>query len=253
MGWFILAQLFAALLGFSGLGRRPENDKDLEILILRHQLNSVARKQNQPLKPNRTEKLILAVLVDKLKQHTHRSTQQLGEIVWIFKPATVLKWHRELVRRKWTYERKQKGGRPRIISKLENLIVRLAKENPRWGYARLEGELLKLGFKVSRTTIRNILNRHQIIPAPVRHGSLGWRQLMNHYREQLLACDFFTVETIWLQTLYVLFFIELGSRRVHLAGITAHPDQIWVTQQARQLIWELEPDATGLRVLDPRQ
>ncbi len=147
MGWFILAHLFAALLGFIGLGRRPENDKDLEILILRHQLNIVARKQNKPLKPNRTEKLILAVLVHKLKQHTHRSTQQLREIVRIFKPETVLKWHRELVRRKWTYQRKHKGGRPRINSELENLIVRLAKENPRWGYGKTGGRAPQVGFQ----------------------------------------------------------------------------------------------------------
>jgi hypothetical protein len=106
-----------------------------------------------------------------------------------------------------------------------------------------------LGFQVSRTTIRNVLERHQIVPAPVRHGSLGWRQLMDHYQEQILACDFFTVETIWLQTLYMLFFIELGTRRVHLAGVTAHPNQHWVTQQARQLIWKLETEATGLHVL----
>jgi hypothetical protein len=161
----------------------------------------------------------------------------------------VLKWHWELVRRKWTYPRKHKGGRPRINAEVENLIVRLAKENPRWGYGKLEGELLKLGFKVSRTTIRNVLDRHQIVPAPVRNDSLGWRQLMNHYREQLLACDFFTVETIRLQTLYVLFFIELGTRRVHLAGVTAHPNQHWVTQQARQMIWKLEAEVTGLHVL----
>jgi len=104
----------------------------------------------------------------------------------------VLRWHRELVRRKWTYAHKRRGGRPRLSPDIEDLIVRLAKENPRWGYGKLEGELLKLGFQVSRTTIRNVLNRHQIVPAPVRNGSLGWRQLMTHYREQILACDFFT-------------------------------------------------------------
>jgi transposase InsO family protein len=153
------------------------------------------------------------------------------------------------VRRKWTYQRKHKGGRPRLNPEVENLIVRLAKENPRWGYGKLEGELLKLGYKVSRTTIRNVLDRHQIVPTPVRNGSLGWHQLMTHYREQLLACDFFTVETIWLQTLYVLFFIELGTRRVHLAGVTAHPNQIRVTQQARQLLWKLESGASRMRFL----
>ena len=148
MGWFILAHFFSTMLAFIGLGRGSDADKDLEILILRHQLNIVARKQQKPIKPTRPEKMILAVLVHKLKRRTHQSTQQLQEIVRIFKPKTVLKWHRELVRRKWTYQRKHKGGRPRINSQLENLILRLAKENPRWGYGKLEGELLKLGFKV---------------------------------------------------------------------------------------------------------
>ena len=129
------------------------------------------------------------------------------------------------------------------------MILRLARENPRWGYGKIEGELLKLGFQVSRTTIRNVLKRHDITPAPVRSGSIGWRHLMTHYKEQLLACDFFTVETIWLQTLYVLFFIELGTRRVYLAGVTANPNQIWVTQQARQMVWQLDDQESPLRFL----
>lgn len=133
----------------------------------------------------------------------------------------MLRWHRKLVRLKWTYPRKSKGGRPPIGKDLENLILRLAHENQRWGYGKIEGELLKLGFKISQTTIRNVLDRHGILPAPIRNGSIGWRKLMTHYKEQILACDFFTVETIRLQTLYVLFFIELGTRRVHLSGITS--------------------------------
>jgi hypothetical protein len=111
------------------------------------------------------------------------------------------------VRRKWSYGHKNKGGRPPINQEIEDLIIRFAQENGSWGYGKLEGELLKLGFKVSPSTIRNVLNRHGIVPAPVRHGSLGWRHLMAHYKQQLLACDFFTVETLWLQTLYVLFYI----------------------------------------------
>src|SRR5690606_20314328 len=138
---------------------------------------------------------------------TNRSASQLRDITRIFQPETVLRWHRELVRRKWTFKLKAKGGRPRISKELEALIVRLAQENSRWGYGKIEGELLKLGFTVSASTARNVLNRHGILPAPVRYGSIGWRHLMRHYRQLLLTCDFFTVETIWLQTLYVLFFI----------------------------------------------
>jgi putative transposase len=119
------------------------------------------------------------------------------------------------------------------------LILRLARENPRWGYGKIEGELLKLGFEASRTTIRNVLKCHNVEPVPVHSGSVGWQHLMTHYKEQILACGFFTVETNWLKTIYVLFFIELGTRRIHLAGCTRNPNQIWVSQQARQLAWEL--------------
>ena len=106
-----------------------------------------------------------------------------------------------------------------------------------------------LGIKLSQTTIRNVLNRNGIVPAPVRFGSVGWRKLMKHYKGQIIACDFFTIETFWLKTLYVFFFIELGSRRVHLAGLTANPDSTWVTQQARQFVWNLEETDANLKFL----
>jgi len=154
-----------------------------------------------------------------------------------------------LVRRKWSQQRKKQVGRPKINREKESLIVRLAKENLRWGYYRIEGELRKLGFGVSLTTVRNVLDRNGILPAPVRYGSIGWRTMMNHYKDQLLACDFFTVETILLKTFYVLIFIELGTRRVHLAGITSNPDSQWVAQQARQLVWEFEETSTSFRCL----
>ena len=127
-----------------------------------------------------------------------------------------------------------------IYQELVNLILRLAKENPRWGYGKIEGELLKLGFKVSRTTIRNTLHKHKILPASVRGGSIGWRHLMEHYKEQILATDFFTVKTIRLRTLYVLFFIKLGTSHVYISEVTTNPTGAWTTQQARQPIWKLE-------------
>jgi putative transposase len=240
MGWFILSQVFSILIAIVSIGRLSEQEKDLEILVLRQQLAILQRKQGKPIKPSRAEKMMLAVLTAKLKDVTQQAASRLRDIIRIFQPETVLGWHRQLVRRKWSYERKNKGGRPGIDQELENLILRLARENSRWGYGKIEGELIKLGFQVSRTTIRNVLDRHNIKPAPVRNGSIGWHYLMTHYKEQILACDFFTVETIRLQTIYVLFFIELGSRRVHLAGVAAHPNKIWVTQQARQIVWELD-------------
>lgn len=119
------------------------------------------------------------------------------------------------MRRKWTYPRKQKGGRPRLNQEVESLIVRFAKENPRWGYGKIQGELLKLNYPVSEAAIRNVLKRHPIQPATTGGGSKSWRHLMAHYKEQILAGDFFTVDTLWLKRLYVLFFIELGTRRLH--------------------------------------
>ncbi len=171
-------------------------------------------------------------------------------MVLLFKPATLLKWHRELVRRKWTCTQRRSAGRPAITPELEALILRLAKENPTWGYGKLEGELAKLGYDVGRSTVRDVLKRKRVPPAPKRakHGG-SWRTFLGHYKAEILACDFFTVETVWLQTIYVLFWIEVGSRRVHLAGCTAEPTAAWVTQQARQLNWELQDGGVDARFL----
>lgn len=249
MIWFIISHLFATFVSLIYATRLSDNDKDLEIAILRHQLDVMVRKQKQPVRASRIEKATLAMLTARLKRSSKRTINQLRDVIRIVQPETVLRWHRELVRRKWTQEKKNKGGRPRTSRIIEGLVVRLAQENLRWGYAKIEGELKKLGHQLSGTTVKNILDRHDILPAPVRFGSIGWRKLMSHYKDQLLACDFFTVETICLQTIYVLFFIELGSRRVHLAGITAHPDGLWVAQQARQLIWQLEETNSQFRCL----
>ena len=144
------------------------------------------------------------------------------------------------MRRKWTYQQRGKPGRPPIDAKLEGWILQVAKDNPGLGYEKLAGGLRKLGFQVSKTTVSTVLERHGIPPAPERgrEGS-SWRVFLNHYKEQFLACDFLTVETLTLQTLYVLFFVEHATRRVYLAGCTAHPTRRGLTQQARQMTWEL--------------
>lgn len=271
MGWFILKHIFSTIFSFINIRRLPNQEKDLEILVLRQQLSILQRKLNHPIRPSRVEKLTLAVVTTQLKSISQQTTDQLRAVIRIFQPETILRWQsfprtigdRDLVRRKWTYPQKNKGGRPATSPETESLILQLAQENPRWGYGKIRGALLKLDFKVSRPTIRNILKRQSfprfkasplgigddIQPAPVRYGSIGWRHLMTHYKDQILACDFFTVETVLLRTIYVLFFIELGSRRVHFAGITTHPHQIWVTQQARQLVWELSEREQPLRFL----
>jgi putative transposase len=221
----------------------------LEILILRQQLAILQRKQEKPVKTNRTEKILLAILTAKLKAVTGWSTGQMRSILRIVQPETVLGWHHDLVRRKWSYAHLNQGGRPQMDCELEGLILRLARENTRWGYGKIEGELLKLGYGASRTAICKVLKRHSVVPALVRSGSIGWRCLMTHYKEQILACDFFTVKTIRMKTLYVFFFNELVTRRIYLAGIIANPDGIWVTQQARQLIWRLGEKETPIRFL----
>jgi hypothetical protein len=150
----------------------------------------------------------------------------------IFKPDTVLCWHRELVRRKWSFRRKGNPGRPKISSELEALIVRLAKENSRWGYEKIQGELLKLGYNLSVSSVRNTLKRHRVTPVSQRVTS-SWRTFLSAIQGSDLAYDFFAVETIWLKTIYVLFFIELGTRRIYISGCTTNPNSAWVTQQAR--------------------
>jgi hypothetical protein len=157
MAWFILSQLFSTLIQLIHIGRMSDPEKELEIMILRYQLAIVKRKLQTPLKPARVEKLTLAVLPARLKQCIQRPAHQLQDIIRIFQPETVLRWHRQLVRRKWSYGQKNKGGRPLISQEIEGLIIRLAQENASWGYGKIEGELLKLGFRVSQSTIRNVV------------------------------------------------------------------------------------------------
>jgi putative transposase len=215
---------------------------------LRQQVRILQRKAKTTPRITDPERMVLATLTDKYKRAKTGVHQRLNQVIMIFKPETVLRWHRERVRRKWTFKRKRQPGRPGTSAEVEALIVRLAKENASWGYERIQGELLKLGHTVCPSTVGNVLKRHGITPASERSSS-SWRKFLGHYKDQMLACDFFTVETkasplgIGLKTIYVLFFIELGTRRVRLAGCTANPDTTWVTQQARQLIWELEDES----------
>jgi putative transposase len=147
-------------------------------------------------------------------------------------PKTMLRWHRRLLTRHWTYDRL---GRPPLDAELQSLIVRLARENPRWGYQRTVGELGKLGLRVSATSVRSVLKRREIPPAPRRSGPT-WRTFLRAQAQSVIACDFLTVDTVRLRRFYVLFFIELDTRRVHLAGATENPSGTWITQQARNLM-----------------
>ncbi|HSH77975.1 MAG TPA: integrase core domain-containing protein [Herpetosiphonaceae bacterium] len=250
MIYFILARIFSCLLDLFAIMWRSDHEKDLEILLLRQQLRILQRKRPCPPRISRWEKLALAVLVAKLTAVGGSARNRLGQIVLVFKPETLLKWHRELVRRKWTFTNQRTGGRPPIPADLEARILHLAKENPRWGYSKLHGELRKLGYDLGRTTVQDVLKRHRVPPTPVRaKQASSWRTFLRHYQDQILACDFFTVETVWLKTIYVLFFLELGTRRVHIAGCTGEPTAGWVAQQARQLTWTIQDERLPLRFL----
>lgn len=249
MIWHIVMHLFSALIDWGRIGRLTEHEKDLEILILRQQLGIVERKLHKPVRVSRVERLTLAVLTTKLRSSVNCTVEQLRQSIRIFQPKTVLDWHRQLVKRKWTYNPTGRAGRPRIDRELESLVVRLAQENDDFGYDRIQGELKKLGYTISDEGIANILRRHNIPLSPERGGSPSWRHLMTHYKDQILACDFFTAETLFLKTVYVLFFIELGTRRVHFAGCTTNPNDAWITQQARQISWNLADADQSFRFL----
>jgi putative transposase len=203
-----------------------EHAKDLEIVVLRHQLQVLRRQVGRP-RFRWSDRVLLAAASCHLPRETWRA--------FLVTPQTVLRWHRELVRRKWSGGAGRRPGRPSLDEATRRFILRLARENPRWGYRRIQGELAKLGLRVSATAIRRLLGRHGLGPAP-RRGGVSWRVFLRQQATSILACDFFTVETVWLKTLYVLFFIELGSRRVHLGGCTANANAAWVTQQARNLV-----------------
>ena len=215
---------FAALLRLLIGRRRSEFAKDVELLVLRHQLVVLCRQQPRP-SLRAADRAFLAALTRMLP---HRRRRGL-----IVTPETLLRWHRELVRRKWAQPQRS-PGRPPVERRVRELVLRLARENPRWGYPRIAGELLKLGVRVSPSTVRRLLLVAGLMPAPRRSGP-SWREFLRQQAASVLACDFFTVETVSLRRYYVLFFIELGSRRVHLAGCTTNPTGAWVTQQARNL------------------
>ena len=216
--------VFSAALRLLVSGRRSEFAKDVELLVLRHQLVVLGRQRRRPsLRP--ADRAFLAALTRVLPQ-----SRRHGLIVT---PQTLLRWHRELVRRKWTQPRRT-AGRPPVDDRIRQLVLRFARENRGWGYPRIAGELLKLGLRVSPSTVRRILLANRLGPAPRRSGP-NWREFLRQQAASMLACDFFTVETLSLRRFYVLFFIELESRRVHLAGCTTNPSGGWVTQQARNL------------------
>jgi putative transposase len=226
-----VAYAFLCLLLNVLLPRAPAaRAREVELLILRHE-NRVLRRQGKrtPWRPG--DRMLLAAL-----------SRALPRAAWHefpVRPETLLRWHRALVTRKWAAFGSRRGpGRPPLAPEARALILRLARENPRWGYQRLRGELLALGHTVSATAIRTVLRRYHVPPAPLRTG-LAWPAFLRAHAAGLVACDFFAVETVRLEVLYVLFFLHVQTRRAFVAGGTAHPTAAWVAQQARNITWDL--------------
>ena len=195
-----------------------------EVLALRRQVQ-VLERQIKRVRWEPGDRLILAALRERLPR-----SAWAGLLV---RPETVLGWHRELVRRRWAaYTRRPRIGRPPLAEEVRELIVRMARENPRWGYFRIRGELMKCGHTVSAMAIRSILRRSHVPPAG-RRSQLTWRQFLAAHASTIVATDFFTVDTVFFKRFYVLFFVHLATRKVLAAASTSEPNSAWVTQQAR--------------------
>ena len=236
MAFSFLYLAVRALLGALVRSRRGLDVKDMELLVLRHELAILRRQVARPKLGMADRALLAAAAV-----HLPRPQRS----VLLVTPRTLLRWHQALVRRKW---RQPCGrvGRPPLSPEIRELVLRLARENPRWGHRRICGELRKLGFIISATSIRRLLSGARLEPAP-RRGGPSWREFLRSQAASMIACDFFTVETILLRRFYVLFFIAHANRRVWLAGCTRNPTGEWVTQQARNLGFDFSE--SGVRFL----
>jgi putative transposase len=197
-----------ALLGLLVRSRRGPDIKDIELMVLRHELDVLRRQVARPALGGPVDRALLAAAACYLPRPASSSR--------LVTPRTLLRWHRALVRRTWRQDGRR-PGRPRLSAETQELVLRLARENPRWGHRRISGELAKLSLQASPTSIRRLLARERLRPAPRRAGP-SWREFLHAQTASVVACDFFTVESVFLRRYYVLFFIEHGSRRLHFVA-----------------------------------
>ena len=230
--------MLARVLSWLALLAHTDATKDVEILVLRHEV-AVLRRHNPRPRLSWVDRALLSALSRLLPVDLRR--------LRLVSPRTLLRWHAQLVARRWTYPRRQ-PGRPPVAPPIRALVLRMARENPRWGYRRIQGELIGLGHQIAASTVWTILKAAGLDPAPRRTGPT-WRQFLTAQAHAILAVDFAHVDTVFLRRLYILVVVEHGRRRIHIAGITAHPTAAWVAQQARNLLMDLDDRAEQFRFL----